>query len=122
MPPRLVDTTEEPKAETPAAISMEDLTEAFGRFEQALETSGRPVAIEPRVVIKRAMPDREILAAMSGLGAVLAVRLMLALAAVGAFFLAWQAMSQPSIMGICVLVAYAVTTVVPLTYLSTKRT
>lgn len=76
----------------------------------------------PRVVIKRALPDKEILAAMSGLGAVLVVRVLLAAVQGGAFWLAWRAMDKPSIMSIVVLVTYALTAVAPLTYLSTKRT
>lgn len=76
----------------------------------------------PRVVVKRAMPDREILAAMTGLGSLLAVRLILALAVVGAFVLAYMAMRDPRPVGLWVLVAYAATVIFPLVYLSTKRT
>lgn len=76
----------------------------------------------PRVVVKRVMPDREILAVMSSIGSILAVRLILALAVVGAFALAYMAVTSPAVHALWVLVAYAVTVIFPLVYLSTKRT
>lgn len=104
-------------------VTQEDILVAYDRLRTAAETGTVPPApVRVRTVVKRAMPDREILAAMNGLGALLAVRLMLALAVIGAFYLAWMAMTKPSLMAISVLAAYAITTVGPLTYLSTKRT
>lgn len=79
------------------------------------------VDTEPQVVVKRVMPDREILAAMTGLGSLLAVRLILALSVVGAFSLAYIAITSPSPNGLFVLLAYAVTVIFPLVYLSAKR-
>lgn len=104
----------------PEGLTQEDLAAAFARLEQ-MGVDGVVTPTAPKVIVKRAMPDREILAAMSGLGAVLAVRMMLTLAVIGGWWLAFMAMGAPSIMGISVLVAYALTTVGPLTYLSTKR-
>ena len=123
----LVDTIVEDRPEADSEITHQALREAYERLTQTTEAmvalnERAAVPPVPKVVVKRAMPDREILAALNGLGAVLAVRLMLALAVVGAFFLAWTAMMSPSVMTVVVLVAYALTTVGPLTYLSTKRT
>lgn len=107
-------------------VTRDDLAKAVAHLEEvglaaaALQTLPEPEP--PKVVIKRVLPEREVLAAMSGLGAVLAVRLMLALAVTGAFVLAYQAMAKPTSMAIFLLCAYAATTVVPLTYLATKRT
>lgn len=98
----------------------EEIAAIWAHLRQISETGAVPP--EPRVVVKRAMPDREILAAMNGLGAVLVVRVMLALAVVGSFGLAYLAMGKPSGMAISVLIAYALSTILPLTYLSTKRT
>lgn len=111
-------------AEIEGGVSQEDLIIAWNRLKEMADAAPPAPLPEPapRVVVKRAMPDREILAAMNGLGAVLAVRLMLALAVLGAFTLAYLAMEKASVMAICVLAAYALTTVGPLTYLSTKRT
>lgn len=121
---RILEEVAEPGEAAPAegAISHADLLAAFERLEAIGETGVVPPPVPPKVVIRRAMPDREILAAMNGLGALLAVRLMLALAVAGAFVLAYLAMRTPSVMAISVLVSYALTTVGPLTYLSTKRT
>lgn len=104
--------------------------QAISEFTPEVEAEENPLEqlrqfVEPpqeRVVVKRVMPDREILAAMTGLGSLLAVRLILALAVVGAFILAFLAMSSTNAMAIWVLLAYAATVILPLTYLSTKRT
>ncbi len=76
---------------------------------------------EERVVVRRVLPDREILAAMNGLGAILAVRLMLALAVCGAFVLAYTAMPKPDSMALWMLGIYGVVVIAPLAWLSTKR-
>lgn len=118
---QVVAETEEPVEES---LMSPELRAAWAKLEASAREPD-PAMARPapeRVVVKRAMPDKEILAAMSGLGAVLAVRLMLALAVVGAFALAYLAMSKPTVIAICVLGAYAAATVLPLTYLSTKRT
>lgn len=126
MPPsklRILEEVVEPGEDAPpeGAVSHADVRAAIERLQLIGETGVVPPP-EPRVVVRRAMPDREILTAMTGLGALLAVRVMLAAAVSGAFVLAYLAMKTPSIMAITVLVAYAMTTVGPLTYLSTKRT
>lgn len=127
MPPgklRILEEVVEPGEDAPpeGAVSHADVRAAMERLQLIGETGVVLPPPEPRVVVRRAMPDREILAAMNGLGALLAVRVMLAAAVSGAFVLAYLAMKTPSIMAISVLVAYALTTVGPLTYLSTKRT
>lgn len=126
MPPgklRILEEVAEPGEDPPleGAVSHADVRAAMDRLQLIGDTGVVPPQ-EPRVVVRRAMPDREILAAMNGLGALLAVRVMLAACVSGAFVLAYLAMQRPSIMAITVLVAYALTTVGPLTYLSTKRT
>lgn len=109
--------------EQPNGWTPEDLRDAYARLEAL---AGAPIPASepaaPRVIVKRALPDREILSAMAGLGSVLAVRLMLLLAVVGAFLLAYLAMTGTNTMGLYVLVAYALTIVAPLVWLSTKRT
>lgn len=102
--------------EEPAAAE-DDPMARLQRLAGAYEAEERP-----RVVVKRAMPDKEVLAVMSGLGALLAVRLILALAVIGAFVLAYLATQSPARHGLWILVAYAVTVIFPLVYLSTKRT
>lgn len=74
---------------------------------------------EPRVVVKRVMPDHEMLQVLTMLGNILAVRLMLLLSVVGAFALAWKAMDKPGT--IWVLIAFAMLVVSPLTWLSQRR-
>lgn len=116
----LSETAEAPsEGETPG-VDMENLEALFSKL--ALDRGLTPPPPVERVVVKRAMPDREILTAMAGLGAVLAVRLMLLLAAIGAFALAYMAMAAPTWMALAVLGTYAVTIVGPLVWLSTVRT
>lgn len=77
---------------------------------------------EPRVVVKRVLPDREILGVMAGLGAVLTVRLMLLAAVLGAAFLAWLTLSgTPTGWGFATLLGYTITVIGPLVWLSTQR-
>lgn len=108
----------------PPGVSQEDLEAAFAKLAQDMgltaQPEAKPTPLE-RIVVKRAMPDKEILAAMAGLGAVLVVRLMLLLAVVGGFALAWQAMQSPTIPAIGLVSIWAVLFVGPLTWLSTKR-
>jgi hypothetical protein len=103
-----------------------ELAAAFARFDRELQNDAAAGVLTPppppRVIVRRALPDREILGAMAGLGSVLAVRLMLLMAVVGAFALAWQAMPSPSLTAICLVLAYAATVVLPLVWLATKRT
>lgn len=105
-------------------VTPAELAAAYHELERSIRAGEimPPLPDPAPPVIKRVLPDREILTAMTGLGAILTVRLMLAAAVGGAFLLAYQAMQSPSLMAIEVLVAYAVTTVAPLTFLSTKRT
>lgn len=99
-----------------------EMEAAFAKLAADLGLTLGPAPAPPeRVIVKRAMPDKEILAAMAGLGALLVVRLMLLLAAVGAFALAYMAMNQPTWMALAVLGTYALTIVGPLVWLSTRR-
>lgn len=110
-------------APQPQQYSPEEIAAARAQIAQIIGELNPPPAAAPQVVVKRVMPDREILAALNGLGAVLAVRMMLLLAVVGAFALAWQAMSGgAAIAAIWILGVYAVTIVAPLVWLSTQRT
>lgn len=74
-----------------------------------------------KVVVKRVFPDREMLGAMSALGTMLTVRLLLAAAVFGVFLLSWQVLPDPSpnalwlLGGICILI------IGPLIWLATKR-
>ena len=114
----------EPAAEPDPNV--EELRQMLAGLEKqfALEEPPQEVSYTKpeRVVVKRAMPDREILAAMAGLGAVLTVRIMLAAAMVGAFALFYQAVQSSEIMPLLVAATYAVLICGPLVWLSTKRT
>lgn len=106
----------------PTGLSEDDVAQAWRKLESLAAVQERIAPEAPKVIIKRAMPDREILAAMSGLGAVLAVRVMLALSIAGAFVLFYSAVTNPDIMRLAVAAAYAVLICGPLVWLSTKRT
>ncbi len=62
-----------------------------------------------------------LIAAFGGLGYALSARSLLLLALVGAFVLAVQAMSNQTLASLEVLIAYAVFTVIPVSYLEIRR-
>lgn len=105
------------------AIAMPpELAEALARFQEA--HNPEPPAPPPpktRVVVKRALPDREILTAMAGLATILTMRSMLLAAGIGAFVLATRAMSSGDPMSLAVLGVYCLAVLGPMVWLSTKR-
>jgi hypothetical protein len=80
-----------------------------------------PDAPRERVVVKRVLPDREILHAMNAIGAILLVRVVLAIAVLGAVYLCWTAFPNPSQSAIWMLAVYGATVMAPLVWLSTQR-
>lgn len=59
-----------------------------------------------------------VLQVMNAMFAVLTVRVMLLLAVIGAFALAWQAITDPSELKIWILGVYSIVTIAPLAWLS----
>lgn len=94
--------------------------EAVADAMEQLRQMAEPAPPRVRVVTRRALPDREVLTAMSGLASLLSVRLMLMLAVIGAFALAWQAVNDPTTLRIWVLGVYSVVTIAPLAVLSRR--
>ena len=81
-----------------------------------------PPAIQPMISSEPAKNHlvsalEAFLPVFGALAAIMAVRLFLALAIGGAFFLAWTAMSDTTDHGIWVLIAYCAFTILPLVYL-----
>ena len=63
----------------------------------------------------------QILAVMSAIAMILAVRVMTLLAAIGAFLLAFAAVHEPTVMTIAVTLVYDIGVLMPLVWLATKK-
>jgi hypothetical protein len=94
-----------------------DAEEALRRL-QLMAEAGPPPA--PQVVVKRIMPEKEVLQVMTAMGSLLTMRLMLLLAVIGAFILAWTAIGEPNELRIWILGVYSLVTVAPLALLSRR--
>lgn len=70
-----------------------------------------------QVVIQRAGIPEALVAAFAALGYALSARLILTLSLLGSFVIGCMAMVDPSILKLCILIAYSALTVVPSTLL-----
>ena len=81
---------------------------------QMMETTPSPQPPSPSIL-------DVVVVAFTGLGYALSARMLLLLALLGAFILAVMAMQDQTLPGLEVLIAYAVFTVIPVSYLEIRR-
>ncbi len=98
-------------------MSLEILSE-----ERIEEPRLRVVPQEPRTVVKRVMPDAEMLRVLTALSNILVVRLMLLAAVIFAGVLAFLAMPHPEPNAIWLLGVFSVLVLGPLVWLAQRRT
>ena len=80
-----------------------------------------PTAPEPPAKIREPISE-EVFQVMGKLAQVLAIRVMLALAIIGAFVLALIAMSSPTLLALVVFGMWGAGVIGPLTYLAQRKT
>lgn len=119
MPPRQMRPTIQPEApdEFVAAAARSAAAEASERLwsEGTSKFDIPPPAPRDPAVME------VVLAAFSALGFALSARALLLLSLVGAFTLAWYAMSKGGVLPLVVLGVYAVFTVIPVTLLEIRK-
>ena len=117
---RVVAETPEYPQDDPAQQQLDTMLSRLSGLSMEPEPPPAPPPA-PKVVTKHVLPEKQILQAMNGLGALLAARLMLLLAVIGAFALAWVAIQAPTDRAIWILAVYSAMIVAPLVWLSTRR-
>ena len=97
--------------------------EAFtAGYKQAVQKLAAEYDNRLRERMPRAPLAAEMIPILEGIAVLLGVRVMMAGALIATFVLALQAMDEPSVMRIVILIAFGIATVAPLCWLATRRT